>query len=61
MRPNPPQSKAPAAGGCLIALGLIGGAVAGTIYGHQASAGLIIGGIFGVIAATIVFLIDRRS
>ena len=59
MRPNPPQSNAPAAGGCLLALGLIGGAVAGMIYG-QASAGLILGGIGGAIAAIIVFLIDRR-
>ena len=60
MRPNPPQSKAPAAGGCLLALGLIGGAVAGLLYG-QASLGLILGGIGGAIAATTVFLIDRRS
>lgn len=59
MRPNPPQSTAPAAGGCLLALGLIGGAMAGIIYG-QTTLGILIGGIGGAIAATIIFLIDRR-
>jgi hypothetical protein len=59
MRPNPPQSTAPAAGGCLLALGLIGGAVAGVVYG-QTTLGILIGGAGGAIAAVIVFLIDRR-
>ena len=59
MRPNPPQSTAPAAGGCLLALGLIGGAVAGVLYG-QMTLGVLIGGAGGAIAATIIFLIDRR-
>lgn len=59
MRPNPPQSTAPAAGGCLLALGLIGGAVAGVFYG-QTTLGVLIGGAGGAIAAMIIFLIDRR-
>jgi TM2 domain-containing membrane protein YozV len=59
MRPNPPQSTAPAAGGCLLALGLIGGAAAGVIYG-QTTLGVLLGGAGGAIAAIIVFLIDRR-
>jgi predicted lipid-binding transport protein (Tim44 family) len=59
MRPNPPKSTAPAAGGCLLALGLIGGAVAGVLYG-QTTLGVLIGGASGAIAATIIFLIDRR-
>lgn len=59
MRPNPPKSTAPAAGGCLLALGLIGGAVAGVLYG-QTTLGVLIGGAGGAIAATVIFLIDRR-
>jgi len=59
MRPNPPQSTAPAAGGCLLALGLIGGAVVGVLYG-QTTLGVLIGGAGGAIAAMIIFLIDRR-
>jgi len=60
MRPNPPKSTAPAAGGCLLALGLIGGAVGGVLYG-QTTLGVLIGGAGGAIAATIIFLIDRRK
>jgi hypothetical protein len=59
MRPNPPQSTAPAAGGCLLALGVIGGAIAGVIL-HQTSLGIVLGIAGGAAAATIVFLIDRR-
>jgi hypothetical protein len=59
MTPNPPKSTAPAAGGCLLALGLIGGAFAGVVYG-QTTLGVLIGGAGGAIAATIIFLIDRR-
>lgn len=59
MRPNPPQSTAPAAGGCLLALGVIGGAIAGIIL-HQTSLGIVLGIAGGAIAATIVFVIDRR-
>ncbi len=59
MRPNPPQSTAPAAGGCLLALGVLGGAVIGVIL-HQISLGIVLGAAGGAIAATIVFLIDRR-
>lgn len=59
MRPNPPQSTAPAAGGCLLALGVVGGAVAGIML-RQTSLGIILGVAAGAIAATIVFLIDRR-
>jgi hypothetical protein len=59
MRPNPPQSTAPAAGGCLLALGVLGGAVAGIML-HQTSLGILFGAIGGAVAATIVFLIDRR-
>ena len=59
MRPNPPQSTAPAAGGCLLALGVIGGTVVGVVL-HQTSLGILLGAAGGAIAATIVFLIDRR-
>jgi len=59
MRPNPPKSTAPAAGGCLLALGVVGGAVAGVML-HQTSMGIVLGIAGGAIAATIVFLIDRR-
>jgi hypothetical protein len=59
MRPNPPQSTAPAAGGCLLALGVIGGAIAGVIL-HQTSLGIVLGIAGGAAVATIVFLIDRR-
>ncbi len=59
MRPNPPQSTAPAAGGCLLALGVIGGTIAGIIL-HQTSMGIMLGIAGGAIAATIIFLIDHR-
>ena len=59
MRPNPPRSNAPAAGGCMLALGLIGGAIAGAMLG-QPSKGFIVGGIAGVAVAVMLFLIDRR-
>jgi hypothetical protein len=59
MRPNPPKSTAPAAGGCLLALGVFGGTVVGIIL-HQTSLGIMLGVAGGAIAATIVFLIDRR-
>ena len=59
MPSTPPQSNAPAAGGCLLAAGIIGGAIIGVIV-NQPSAGIVLGGVAGVVVATILFLIDRR-
>ncbi|MES2097103.1 MAG: hypothetical protein V4459_10125 [Pseudomonadota bacterium] len=53
------KSNASAAGGFLIALGLIGGAVVGAVRG-QPSLSLLIGGGLGVALALAVWLVDRR-
>ena len=55
----PPPSRAPAAGGCLIALGAVGGAAIGLMLG-QASIGLIAGLMAGVVLAFALFAIERR-
>ena len=59
MEPHPPKSTAPAAGGCMLALGIIGGGIVGVML-NQISAGLVLGGVAGAAVATILFLIDRR-
>ena len=53
------KSNASAAGGFLIALGLIGGAVVGAVRG-QPSLSLLIGGAIGVALAVVIWLVDRR-
>lgn len=59
MEPHPPRSTAPAAGGCLLALGVIGGLVYGTFVGDPSLA-ILVGAGVGIAAAAAVFLIDRR-
>ena len=55
----PPSSKAPAGGGCLIAGGLIAGAIFGMTQGH-ASLSLLVGGALGLASAVALWLSDRR-
>lgn len=52
-------SKSPAAGGVLIAIGAIGGAVAGLFLGEP-SKGLLLGLGAGAGMAIAIWLIDRR-
>lgn len=47
-------------GGVWIALGAIGGAVAGRFLG-QPSAGVVIGASLGIVIAVALWLADRRS
>ncbi len=54
---NPKQNNM--AGGFFIAVGLIGGAIAG-VFWNEPSAGMVIGLIAGIAAATLVWLIDRK-
>ncbi len=56
---RPSQSKSPAAGGFLIAVGLTVGAVLGMTRGN-ALPWLLAGALTGIAAATAVWLIDRR-
>jgi hypothetical protein len=58
--PNSPARPPIRGGGCLIAAGLIIGPVAGLMVG-QTSAGLVIGGIIGVVAAIILAVVDARG
>jgi hypothetical protein len=60
MESRPPRSTAPAAGGCLIALGVIGGGILGMTQGH-AQRWVLIGAAIGIGAAIVIWLIDRRS
>lgn len=60
MKPDQPPSTAPAAGGCLLALGVIGGLLYGTFVGSPSLA-ILIGTLAGIIAATAVYLINRRA
>ena len=53
-------NRSTAAGGCLIALAVLIGVVAG-LFAHQPTIGFLIGLAGGVIAAIAVWLIDRRS
>lgn len=62
--PNLPLSNLPArplarGGGCLIAAGLILGPTLGLMVG-QTSAGLVIGGVIGVVAAIVLTFVDSR-
>ena len=47
------------AGGSLIALGIVGGAVIGTVYG-QPSIGFLVGLTLGILACLAVWLLTRR-
>lgn len=55
----PSPSKSPRAGGALIALLIMGGAIAGGLMG-QPSAGLLIGAGAGALIALALWLRDRR-
>ena len=57
--PPPVPRKSPQAGGCLIAAGLILGPIIGLAFG-QTSAGLVAGGVIGVVAAIVMTLLSRR-
>jgi hypothetical protein len=57
--PVTPPPPAPRGGGCLIAAGLILGPVVGLALG-QVSAGLVAGGVLGVLAAVAMALAERR-
>lgn len=59
MSRRPPRSSAPAAGGFLIALGLLVGGILGLVQGN-ATRWLEIGAVIGIGAAVLVWLIDRR-
>jgi hypothetical protein len=59
MNRRPPRSTAPAAGGFLIALGLLIGGILGMTQGH-AQRWLLIGALIGVAGAVVIWLIDRR-
>lgn len=56
---RPPRSTAPAAGGFLIALGLLVGGILGMTQGH-AQRWVLLGAVIGIAAAVVVWLIDRR-
>ncbi|MEG8044613.1 hypothetical protein QP164_18895 [Sphingomonas sp. LR59] len=57
---HPPPHKDPsAAGGFLVALGMLGGAGVGFAIG-QATPGFLVGTGLGVIAAVLVWVKDRR-
>jgi len=58
-RPSEPPSAGPRGGGCLIAVGLVLGPVVGLLLG-QVSAGLLVGGALGVVAAVILAVVDKR-
>ncbi|MGU3391963.1 hypothetical protein [Sphingomonas sp. M1A8_2b] len=55
----PPHKDPSAAGGFLVALGMLGGAGVGFAIG-QATPGFLIGTGVGVVAAVLVWLRDRR-
>jgi len=59
MSRRPPRSTAPAAGGFLIALGLLVGGILGMTQGN-AQQWLMLGAAIGVGAAVLIWLIDRR-
>lgn len=54
-----PPSRAPLAGGAIIAFGVLAGAILGATQG-QPSLGFVIGAGLGVIAALLIWLVDRR-
>ena len=55
----PPRRPGPRGGGCLIAISLIVGTIAGVIL-HEASIGLLAGFAAGIAGAVVFWLIDRR-
>ncbi|RYY06397.1 MAG: hypothetical protein EON55_23410 [Alphaproteobacteria bacterium] len=57
--PLPPHKDPSAAGGFLVALGMLGGAGVGFAIG-QATPGFLVGTGIGVLAAVLVWLRDRR-
>jgi hypothetical protein len=57
--PVPQPETPPAGGGCLIAAGLILGPIVGLLLG-ETSAGLLVGGAVGVVAAIVLALVQRR-
>lgn len=57
---NPPsRSTGPAAGGCLLASGIMAGAIYGAVAG-DATLAVLIGAAAGLVAAVMIFVIDRR-
>jgi Na+/proline symporter len=56
---NEPENNKSMAGGIFIAIGLIGGVIAGVYY-DQPSAGMVAGLALGAGAALVTWLIDRR-
>jgi hypothetical protein len=52
-------SRGPQAGGMVLALAVIAGAVIGRVYG-EASLGFVIGVLTGIAAAVLIWLVDRR-
>jgi hypothetical protein len=54
-----PARPDPKGGGCLVAGGLLGGAIIGVLLG-EGSLGILIGLAAGALAATILMLRDRR-
>jgi hypothetical protein len=57
--PLPPHKDPSAAGGFLVALGMLGGAGVGFAIG-QATPGFLVGTGVGVLAAVLVWVRDRR-
>jgi len=53
------SDRSTAAGGCLIALAVLIGVVAG-LFAHQPTIGFLVGLAGGVLAAVAVWLVDRR-
>jgi len=54
-----PAKKTNMAGGCLLALSIMVGAVVGVLY-QQATLGLIAGSVAGLGLLTLVWLLNRR-
>jgi uncharacterized BrkB/YihY/UPF0761 family membrane protein len=57
---NGPGRKNARAGGFLLAVGIMGGAVIGGLMG-QPSAGLLAGGALGALIALALWFLDRRD
>ncbi|HEU4959944.1 MAG TPA: hypothetical protein VFT56_06010 [Sphingomonas sp.] len=55
---NPPP-RSPAAGGCLTAIAVMLGVIVGLIFG-QPTIGFLAGLAIGVVAAVMVWWVDRR-
>lgn len=57
--PDDARRPGPRGGGCLVALGLLGGATIGVAVG-QGSLGILFGLAAGLLAALVMFLRDRN-